>query len=90
MDELIKRLRNLDGKISALGKALNEPGFGNSVCNSAADLVERLQAENAKLRKQLQEWLNTFGMDCGSGEFGNIYGRTREMISADFPKEPDK
>ena len=38
--------------------------------------------ELSTLRKLLQEWQNTFGMDCGSGEFGRIYQRTSDALAS--------
>jgi hypothetical protein len=43
--------------------------------------TKRLETELTALRKLLQEWQNTFGMDCGSGEFGRIYQRTSDALA---------
>ena len=56
-----------------------------TTCNEAADTIERLQAENAKLRKHAEAM---------EAEIFNLsaYDSNDAVIAfrADFPKEPDK
>ena len=53
--DIVARLRDLKN-------AMNECGFTgiSAVTNAAADEIERLQAENATLRKQLDQFVGEF------------------------------
>ena len=72
MTDLVKRLRGM------------ADGTGGS-CNPAedADYVERLQAENAKLRKHVEAMAK-------HNEAYFIKSEALNAYRADFPKEPDK
>ena len=61
--------------------------LSQTTLDMAANEIERLQAENAKLRKHAEAMAKDLQQANDSGEWGFIsHGHYR----ADFPKEPDK